>query len=148
MSDISSPRPATLSSSSSLINSVLLESTVSTCIFRFFTFQNICFSHAGLPPSVLLLLNSPPHPHSHSSLSRLDLWKRLCNFLEDYRDGFTHYQSKRGWVLESPPPAAAARDVLERRSKSPPETMGDVNAFRHVPRMLSNPSPSLAANLS
>lgn len=38
--------------------------------------------------SFSLLLKSVRAP-----ISRLDPWKRLCNFLEDYRDGFIQYQS-------------------------------------------------------
>lgn len=64
-------------------------------------------------------------------MPRLDLWKRLCNFLEDYSDGFTQYQSEQMWGLEIA--LHRRREMfLKHVVREPPRNEGDVNVFNHA----------------
>lgn len=64
-------------------------------------------------------------------MPRLDLWKRLCNFLGDYSDGFTQYQSEQMWGLEIA--LHRWREMfLKHVVKQPTRNKGDVNVFNHA----------------
>lgn len=86
-------------------------------------------------------------PTLSAPISRLDLWKRLYNFLEDYSDGFTQYQSEQMWGPRNSPQLSRCFLSSGQRAPPLPENRADVNVFNHAPACFLNISPSVPVHL-
>lgn len=93
------------------------------CFNIYLFFSDFKLEPPSLPASPLL--NFPPHSHSSSCpssapppISRLDLWKRPSNFLEDYSDGFYTISIRSEMWGSEQPLHRRARGMFCRRGRS------------------------------